>query len=276
MTNLFEEYRVTLSNSWERNEPQIEYYYMRNGLKSKNGDVFPSNKITIRRGVVSRDSENLTPTRRYDILAKVNEISSVPVSPGYGSLIWITLDCSNVKPGIYTGYLNVTPLSLNRFTSVKHKADGLLVKDTSTKKIPFTLEVLPIKLDDNALPLNGFRGGVYQYHFDFMKDYNVCMHMVTPWYFTVKFNNDGSILKKNFRPFLEPHLKLVAKNITTAGCQLIIDVNNIGYCVVINQNRSHIAPPLDFLLLFYANLLFFAIFGFFLDLYLGVLYNKYI
>lgn len=213
MTNLFEEYRVTLNNSWERNEPQIEYYYMRNGLKSKNGDVFPSNKITIRRGVVSRDSENLTPTRRYDILAKVNEISSVPVSPGNGSLIWITLDCCNVKPGIYTGYLNVTPLSFNRFISVKHKADGLLVKDTSTKKIPFTLEVLPIKLDDNTLPLNGFRGGVYQYHFDFMKDYNVCMHMVTPWYFTVKFNNDGSILKKNFRPFLEPHLKLVAKNI---------------------------------------------------------------
>ena len=125
-----------------------------------------------------------------------------------------TFDCSNIKPGIYTGYLNVTPLSFNRFISVKHKADGLLVKDTSTKKIPFTLEVLPIKLDDNALPLNGFRGGVYQYHFDFMKDYNVCMHMVTPWYFTVKFNNDGSILNVSRRLILSENMQVFCQKIS--------------------------------------------------------------
>ena len=45
-----------------------------------------------------------------------------------------------------------------------------------------------------------------------MKNYNVCMQMVTPWYFFVKFNKDGSIAKETLRTFLEPHIKLIAKN----------------------------------------------------------------
>jgi hypothetical protein len=95
---------------------------------------------------------------------------------------------------------------------MKYRPNGLEVKDTASKHIPFELEVLPFELDDNAMPLNGFRGGVYQYHFDFMKNYNVCMQMVTPWYFFVKFNKDGSIAKETLRTFLEPHIKLIAKN----------------------------------------------------------------
>lgn len=49
--------------------------------------------------------------------------------------------------------------------------------------------------------------------------------------------------------------KLVAKNITTAGCQLIIDVNNIGYCVVINQKTYMDLPELNSNICIYTSLL---------------------
>lgn len=213
MSNDFEEYRITLTRGWERNEPQLEYWYLQNGLKSDDGTLFPVNQISVRRGVQSRDSEVEKSGRRYDILSSLNEVSSVPVPAKHGGLIWITFDCRNVKPGIYKGFLNVTPLAQNRYISMKHRKDGLAVSDTSTKRIPVELEVMPFELSDEALPLHGFRGGVRQYHFDFMKHYNVCMHMVTPWYFFVKFNKDGSIAKENLRSFLEPHIKLIVKNI---------------------------------------------------------------
>lgn len=212
MSDDFEEYRVTLTRGWERTEPQIEYWYMQNGLKSVDGTLFPVKQITIRRGVQSRDADVKKSGKRYDILSSLNEVSSVPVPAKTGGLIWITFDCHNVKPGIYKGTLNITPLSQNQYISMRHRKDGLAVKDTSSKHIAVELEVLPFELDDNAMPLNGFRGGVYQYHFDFMKNYNVCMHMVTPWYFFVKFNKDGSIAKETLRTFLEPHIKLIAKN----------------------------------------------------------------
>ena len=215
MTADFEEYRVTLSCGWERAEPQVEYWYPQAELKSPAGVPFPKNRITIRRGVQGRDSDAEIHGKRFDILTRIDGAAPVPVPSRQSGLIWIDFDCHGVEPGIYHGTLDITPLSSGRFLGYKHVPGGLQVRDTLTKRIPLELEVLPIELFDDDLPLNGFRTGIYQYHFDFMKQYNTCMYMVTPWYFCVEFGRDGSLVREKFRSFLEPHIRLIAKNAGT-------------------------------------------------------------
>ena len=199
MSDDFEEYRVTLTRGWERTEPQIEYWYRQPGLKSADGTVFPKERITVRRGVQGRDSDAAVPGKRFDILTKVNEVSSIPVPPRQGGLIWIDFDCHGVKPGVYRGTLSVTPLSSNRFLGYKHIPNGLQVRDTLTGEIPVELEVLPIELSDADLPLNAFRSGFYRYHFDFMRHYGCGMFQVIPHFFSFDFDPDGSIRKENLR-----------------------------------------------------------------------------
>jgi hypothetical protein len=75
------------------------------------GDLFPANKIVIRRGVAYKDSDAPNHGRRYDILAALNEASTVPVPPREGGLIWINFDCRGAKPGIYRGAITVIPFN---------------------------------------------------------------------------------------------------------------------------------------------------------------------
>ncbi|MBO4490969.1 MAG: hypothetical protein J5944_06375 [Lentisphaeria bacterium] len=213
MTGEFEEYRVTVECGWEHPDPQVEGWYPASGLKTADGTRFPAEKITIRRGVKGRDSDAPNASARYDILSKLNEASTVPVPAWEGALLWITFDCHNVKPGEYTGKFVISPLTGNRLTASRHVKDGLEIKETLTKEIPIRLTVLPFELDDNAMPLNGYRTALRQYHFDFMKEYRHCMYMVTPWYFTADFAPDGTIREAKPRPFLLPHLELLRKNL---------------------------------------------------------------
>ena len=212
MSDDFEEYRVTLTRGWERTEPQVEYWYRQPGLKSSDGTLFPNDQITIRRGVQGRDSDAAVHGKRFDILTRLNEVSSVPVPSRQGGLIWIDFDCHGMKPGVYKGTLTVTPLSSNRFLGYEHRPNGLKIRDTLTKEIPVELEILPIELSDADFPLNGFRTGFYQYHFDFMRHYSCGMFQIIPHFFAFEFEPDGSIRKEKLRSFLEPHIRLVAQN----------------------------------------------------------------
>lgn len=212
MTGNFEEYRLTLTYGWKNHEPQLETLYQRKGLLNSDGSLFPSEKITIRRGVKSRDSESENAGQRYDILTKVNEISSIPVPSRDSGLIWIDFDCHGVKPGVYKGILTVTPLSSNRFISSRQNGEEYTLKETLTKEIPVELEVLPLKLSDDAMPLDGCRPMLTQYYFDFMRQYNNCLYFFTPYYFTFTFNADGTIKEDNLRPYLLPLIRLNQKN----------------------------------------------------------------
>ncbi len=213
MSKDYEEYRVTLTRGWRRAEPQNESYMSLPGLEQADGTVLGPDKFTIRRGVIFRDSDMENHGKRYDILAKVNEVSSVPVPPREAGLVWIDFDCHGLKPGLYKGQLLATPLSSGRFTSFKHTRDGFEVKDDS-KTIDVELEILPFSLPEpSSMSFNGFRTAFNQYHIDFMKNYDCIMYMITPWHFGCKFNPDGTITEKTPRPFLEPHIRLIAQNV---------------------------------------------------------------
>ena len=213
MTPDYEEYRVTLVSGWHRAEAQNEGFMPQAGLKHTDGTVLGSDKFTVRRGVIFRDSDMEKHGRRYDILAKVNEVSSIPVPPGEAGMVWINFDCHNLKPGLYQGKLLVTPLSSGRFLSFKHRRDGLEVKDDS-KSVEVELEVLPFSLPEpSSFSFNGFRTAFNKYHIDFMKKYECIMYMITPWHFQCKFNSDGTIRKKTPKSYLEPHIQLIARNV---------------------------------------------------------------
>jgi len=212
MSGNFEEYRVSLVRGWEQPEPQVEYWYCEPGLKQQDGTVFPANRITIRRGIRGRDSETPDAKERFDILAKVNEASTIPVPSREGALVWIDFDCRGVKPGTYQGKLVVTPLSANRVKSAKRGPAGFRIQDTLTKEIPVKLTVLPFELDESDMPLNGYRSAYRQYQFDLMKEYSCAMYMVTPWHFRFRFAPDGSIQEEKLTPCLEPHIRLLAAN----------------------------------------------------------------
>ena len=212
MTDEMEEYRVTLMRGFEPPTPAFEHPMPLVGLRTDDGKVLAPEKITMRRGVRFRDANAKQHGKRYDILAKMDEVSSVPVSPKEAGLVWIQIDCHGVQPGMYRGELLVTPLSCGNYEKnrVKGMPDGtksMEVVDDS-KRIPVELEVLPFELaEPTDFALQGFRTGWSDYQIEFMNDYDCIEFMVTPWFFDMEFNPDGSVKSASTRSFLVPHLK---------------------------------------------------------------------
>ena len=219
MTDKAEEYQVRLIRGWEKIKPWNEFSMPAPGLKQKNGIALGRKNYTLRRGTIYRDSNSANAGRRYDILDKMSGVSSLCVSPKEAGLIFLQFDCHDLKPGIYTGKLLITPLGSGRFSSVRHlpRRTGYAVKDDS-KTVDITLEVLPFALrEPSTFPLSGFRTAYNDYQLEFMKKYDFVMYMITPWYFTCTFNPDGSIKEKKPREHLEPHIRYLAENVKNTG-----------------------------------------------------------
>ena len=212
MTPVMAEYRLILTSGWERQEPQHEIWTEIPGLKTANGLRFPEDHISIRRGIAFKDADTEGHGRRYDILAELNEASTVPVPSREAALIWITFDCRDVKPGKYLGQIKVIPLN-EISLSMKHQTPGYHI-ESSTESFEVELEVLPIALPErSSLPLNAYRTAFSDHQFDFMKQYDCFMYMVTPWYFTFSINAAGEVESTETRPFLQPHLSMLMKNL---------------------------------------------------------------
>ena len=223
MRDAMEEYRVVLnSGSWfpsaahETAEP-------RRGLMREDGRLVGPDSITVRRGVRFRDGDAEGHGMRYDVLAKIGEASSVPVSPKEAGLLWIQFDCHGVEPGVYKGELLVTPLaSGHRLGKMKLKgaSDRRRIPQVfdDSKAIPVELEVLPFELPEpSAMALNGYRTAYRPYQAEFMAKYDYAYYNVTPWFFDVKFNADGSIREAMTRSFLKPHLEMLNANVKRIG-----------------------------------------------------------
>ena len=71
---------------------------------------FPVTKISMRRGVRVRDVEGPSPSTRFDPLVRMDEVGTLTGPPREAGLVWCDFDCTGVKPGVYDGYLRVTPL----------------------------------------------------------------------------------------------------------------------------------------------------------------------
>ena len=202
----FEEYRVFLTSGWSRKDPAHEQNARVLDLQGKNGSVFPRSKITLRRGLPYKDSETPHRGRRLDILARLNEAGTIPVLPQQAGLLWLTFDCSGIKPGVYRGEINVIPLNgINR--KISHSPSGFRY-DGEARSFPIEIEVLPITLPEKSpLPLSPVVRIVRDDQGDFMKQYDCFMYMVTPWFFTFKYNPDGSIKEYSVRSYLYPQIK---------------------------------------------------------------------
>lgn len=208
-----EEYRVLVNDGWAKQHPSQEWGTAVTGLRQKDGTVFPASRIELRRGIPMRDADTPKHERMLDVLAKLNEAATVPVQPKEAGLLWITFDCSDVKPGVYKGRITVLPLNSENRT-FRNGRDGTYIVQGAVKDFPLELEVLPITLPKKSpMPFNGYVRPGREDGSAFLDRYDCFMHMVTPWYFTFKYNSDGTVAVATTRSFLEPQLEMIVSAI---------------------------------------------------------------
>jgi hypothetical protein len=230
MTGDAEEYRVRLCRGLEYENDAAFTKYEAPGLKTDDGVIFPPEKITVRRGVQSKDADTAQHGKRYDILAKLDQASAVPVPPKSAGLVWMTFDCRGARPGVYKGYLNVIPLN-GICESMKYSKDGKgFDYKGAAKKYPVELEVLPITLPEESLmPAWNYRHSSNDTTFNFMREYDCFMFHVTPWWFTFKFNPDGSAAErstqKNLIPLIKTQVSAIRKSGMRSNPKLVVAYN---------------------------------------------------
>ena len=222
MTDDWEEYRVTLLSGYEPPSKAWERPMPAEGLKRADGKAIGREKITMRRGVKFRDSNAKQHGCRYDILARMNEASSLPVPSKEAGLVWAQIDCHGVEPGLYRGELLVTPLSGGQFDKVRYTrlASGTKSVEISddSKRVPVEFEVLPFALcEPTDFALQAFHTGWSDYQVDFMNEYDCVQFILSPWFFDMTFNPDGSPKSETLRSFQLPHMKLLRERVKKLG-----------------------------------------------------------
>lgn len=217
MTDAFEEYRVRLQQGWGRpslSDEQLRPVY---GFASASGDRIGPDRLVYRRGLAFRDSNDAGHGARYDVLARMNGASALPVPSKEAGLVWIEIDLRDAKPGRYASTLVVTPLAGGRVESCVRKGDGFEIADGS-KEIPVELEVLPFAIpDDLRLGLNGYFRALSDRTADCYSRYDGMAFQVTPWFFDMKFAADGSVVERKLRPQLLPQIEFIRRNAKKIG-----------------------------------------------------------
>lgn len=206
-----EDFMLDLSRGWAEQAPRNDRFYPLFGLKTEVGDVFPEKQIEILRGVRFRDADTERHGARFDPLERLSSTSTVTVPAKSCGLVWLKLNCTGVKPGVYRGELLVTRLSLGRTVENRHTSAIPQVKDDS-KTFPIEVEVLPFELGGACdFPFNSFGSAFADYQHSFMDEYGITARMVSPWYFEAKFDRDGNLEKRRLRDFLPAALDRLAK-----------------------------------------------------------------
>lgn len=186
LTDKAEEYRLSIGN--------IDRVGMdRKGLLTKDGKLFPADKITLLRGIRMRDGEEENVSMRFDPMVEMDKSNTVIVPPKEAGLIWAIFDTNDVEAGIYTGVVRVSPLSgYGKLNRENMEYSG------STLDIPLSIEVLPFALDKSpAIPQFMFGEAFNEESFKQMVDYGVEQFLLNPWSIGCSFNLDGSIKTTN-------------------------------------------------------------------------------
>ena len=190
VTKRTEEYRITLGRSdWK------------SGLEGE-GNIFPADRIQLRRGVVVKDADSATAERRFDPLVPLDISQTLVVPPGESGLLCLSFDCRDADPGTYRGTLKISPLS----EAVPGWKSGQEVKQAGqVESIPFELTILPIVLDPTPKrPLWLMRDALNRAFYDVMEEAGDRIYQFSPYsFFDIKFNNDGSIRTNNFERGLQ-------------------------------------------------------------------------
>lgn len=160
------------------------------GLKTETGDHFSNERMTLREGVRVKDSDDEDAAQRYDPLVEMNGGHVLTVPAGQGGLVWITLDCHDVKPGRYTGTLRVIPLGL----AAKFTNDPGWKYNGHMRDIAFTLTVLPIALTkDPVMPVWLMNDARNERFFLDMVAHGDTMFQLSPWSFPAKYDENGQL-----------------------------------------------------------------------------------
>ena len=151
---------------------------------------FPSDKIVMREAVRVKDSDTSSHGLRLDPLPLMNQAYTITVPAKQSGLVWITFNCTNAKPGLYTGKVRVIPLS----ESAKYVLKGSWNYVGPMQDVPLSLEVLPIKLSKTpARPLWLMHRAGTESFFKSMIEHGNRVFQQSPWHFAFKFNQNGSI-----------------------------------------------------------------------------------
>lgn len=185
LTDQVEEYRVLIS--------AVDKFNREIGtLQTRQGKLFPAEKIQLLRGVRSKDSDGKIRGMRFDALVPVDLSSTVVVQPREATPVWAVFDTAGVAPGKYTGVIRVIPLS----DAAPNKKNGITRKHV--RDLPVEFEVLPFELSKSpAIPQFYFSpayGG--EKSFRMMQQYGINAVLVNTWGFTVWFNADGSVKER--------------------------------------------------------------------------------
>jgi len=213
LTDSFDEYRVVLTSGWYLPSAANERPFLRPGLKTKEGEILDSSKITLRRGVKGRDSENEKRGTRYDILDRMGALSSIPVPPKEAGLLWIEFDTHGVKPGLYRGELWISALAGGHFKDFKFVGkDSFKIEDDSLR-IPVEFEVRNFALPEpSEFGLFSYACGYSPRAVAWMESMNSVKYMLSPWQFEADFDREGHLIKRRLRPYALPLLDFV-KNV---------------------------------------------------------------
>lgn len=180
MTSKAAAYRVIIFNGMMDNGIEIP------GLK----DGFSEERIVMREAVRVKDSETDKHGLILDPLPLMNQAYTITVPAKQSSIVWITFNCSDVKPGLYTGKVRVIPLS----EPAKYVLKGGWQYTGEMQDIPVSLEILPINLPKTpSHPLWLMRDAATESFFKSMIEHDNRVFQLSPWLFTFEFNQDGTI-----------------------------------------------------------------------------------
>lgn len=210
LTERTEEYRVTIETTdFPGRTTQLD------GRIGLNG--FPQSGVTMRRGVVVKDSDPSSfaafkrngikagpevTGRIIDPMPLMDESFTVTVPSKEARLIWIDFDTKGVPSGKYDGIVRVIPQSAP-FAVKSQRGKGFkeLTLEGPELDLPVSLEVLPFELPDGPTRPAGFYGAANSENmFREMLKLGAREFQISSWAFSFALDDKGDIVPSRYRP----------------------------------------------------------------------------
>ena len=240
MTDAPEEFRVQVVRGYEKVDWQ-GYGHLTSGLKTSDGRVIGKDRITLMRGVRFRDADAKDRGTRYDVLAKLDAVSAVPVPPKEAGLLWIEIRTDGLEPGLYRGRLLVTRMvggegktgklrDVIRYKTVDGVEKCPVIGD-DTKEIPIEFEVLPLELEPADFGFCGYAAPHTEMEIAAMDELGSVGSLVSPWGFKFACDADGRIVERRLSETVRRDIERIRDKAAKRGANPRIMVGYSWYTV---------------------------------------------
>lgn len=194
LTGELTEYRVSLESTAAAD--RLNRFDGAKGLAGLSGA-----RVTLRRGVRVKDNDLYQGKLRIDPMPKMDEAQTIAVPAMEVGLVWIDIDATDLRPGVYEGCFRV--LSLTDVAKSEKTGSGhgdYRITSPGQRDIPFALEVLPIVLDrEPAVPGGFYVAAASQEMFDQLADMGGRDFLLPGWALSFAKTGDGLDFGK-YRP----------------------------------------------------------------------------